>query len=310
MSIEEGKNLSNSAYAKNGHSTRYMNDDERKVYSKRLDKGLPTYLNPTHQKLAWNCTKQPGLILQEVCTKAYFDKKGQKNGNRVAKCTECQEVRFGSENIKHRCLVGLEDLSPEEIHEIEANKKTLTLSRIVWPHDMVDHPSHGITTWARCETPTGVTAFLDSLGLIRIDTSKFLRSRWADVSSFIDTLNGLELGSIVVEKVNPDPEYTLAMAVDKWIQARGRKTVPLGGPIPHDFHLDDRCLGKTTNVLKAVQSGKPLSLFACRATPSYGFTAVAVLEARIGGHECSTVYGPLVSAAGYRYVNLYHEKDS
>ena len=44
--------------------------------------------------------------------------------------------------------------------------------------------------------------------------------------------------------------------------------MPLGSPIPHHFHLDDSCLGKITNVLKAVQPGKPLSLFACMATPS------------------------------------------
>jgi hypothetical protein len=165
-------------------------------------------------------------------------------------------------------LKGLENVHPEELQKIKSNKETLTLSRIIWPHDMVDHPSHGITTWPGCGSPAAIATFLDSLGLVQMDAAGVLLSRLNDISPFIGKLTDLELGSIVVKKDNPDLKHTLAMALDKWIQARGRKTVPIGGPIPHDFHLDDSCSGKITNVLKAVQPGKPLSLFACRATPS------------------------------------------
>lgn len=194
--------------------------NKKKEYSKRLDGGKPTYLNPTYQKLAWSCTKEPGIILQEVCTKAYFDKKGQRYGNRIAKCTRCQEVRYGSENIKYRCLMGLENLDAEELQKIEATKEHLTTSRIIWPHDMADHPSHGITTWPGCDTPAAIAIFLDSLGLVRMDTAKLLLSRLDDISSFIGKLTRLELGTIIVQEHNPDPEHTLAMALDKWIQAR------------------------------------------------------------------------------------------
>ena len=95
------------------------------------------------------------------------DERGYKTGNRIAKCIRCDEVRSGKENIRHRCIKGHEPLDPEEYQKVKSSKDTLTMSRIVWPHDMVEHPTHGITTWVDCDTPERVATFLDSLGWSR-----------------------------------------------------------------------------------------------------------------------------------------------
>jgi hypothetical protein len=302
VSCPEGLDLSLSAHAFNGHVTRRMSLEERKVYAIRLSRGKP----PNHFRLAW-LSNNPDLgnILQKLASSIYFKSSFRKFDCRIVSCSSCNGFAIGDHNIKHRCLQGEDESDQVKLSKIKAVATGLEYISLVYPHDLLNHPIHGAHGWRVCEED-GLDEYLSTLGLIKMDAATILRDHWTSVSGFIDSLDGLVLGEVIAEQESPDPSHVLAMAVDRYLQARAKKNPPISGPAPGDSLFDDdTAYGALTTTLTKhmVSSNKAMGVMTCSATPSYGYRAARPITA-VKQHECPTLYGPLLNASGLRYVLL------
>lgn len=310
LRVKEGHNLHLSSYAYNGHSTRYMTPGQKKVYAKRLLSGN----RPNYRPLAWySDSADRSKVLLRLATADYFDNSFRKHDYRIVTCQVCDGYAIGDHNVKHRCIS--EDTTPEEAKAMKAVATNLQYVSLVYPHDFIDHTIYGRASWKECnEDPlgleAGLTNYLDDLGLVQQDALAVLREQWDQVRSFIPALPDFELGLVTYQKKGYKSAHVLAMAVDRYLQARACQNPPLGGPLPSDSIYDDEAAygSQVTTIVKFMtKSNKHMVIVKCSHQPSYGYSAVRPASG-VRQHDCPEMYGPLLAASGLRYVRSFRDR--
>jgi hypothetical protein len=308
--------MSSSAFAYNGHQTRWMTTEEKALYAQRLSSGR----SPRHLFKEWlSSVDKFDTLLRELASPGYFNTSHRKRDFRVVTCNDCQGFGIGDDNVRHRCVGKSSTATQSTLKDIDPKASGLQYITLVFPHDLVHHPLHGFSSWPECQNATGIAdddaatlgnelldAYLDTLELRRQPTRTILQNNWPTVSPFIPTLDGFQLGTIICKKQGSDPVHDLAMAVDVYLVENSKRVNSASLKAPAEsLWSDEGTYGSaiTTIVAHLAKSTKKMMQIECTSNPQYGYTATRPFS-DVRQHDCPTLYDPLLAESGLRYAIL------
>lgn len=179
-----GRDLTSSAYAHNGHPTRYMSADQKKEYAKRLQGGK----GQSYIALAWESAKTLAEMIYMRPRPAHFLGNSRRRDCRFTSCTKCGMSSIGTFNLKHSCVppdTPVDDLN-QAIKDVnpKAGRENGSVSiSLVFVHDVLDHPTCGFDTLG---TGTTLEDWLKPLGVQSLESLPILKANASDYKGIFD----------------------------------------------------------------------------------------------------------------------------
>lgn len=175
MDQGEGRDLTSSAYAHNGHVTRDMSSEQKLEYGKRFQGGKG--MERSHLKLSWNCVKTIEEVIGSLVDHGDYSKSRQREDLRFTSCVTCGIARLGSKGLKHTCVEP--DLPDDQVQNALKGKKPssgrsagLVSITLKFAHQLLDHPTAG---FASIDTQQSLSQWLAPLDIEVIDSWSILR---------------------------------------------------------------------------------------------------------------------------------------